>query len=217
MPFNLETIKSILKNAAEKPELFSSEGEQLAQDELPIRGLSELYVPENSDQDDNCDDLATVLCEMGKLSKAQLLEIHAEKSGHLGMDTEHLLKHKGLVSEQDIIKAKARLYEFEYMEIDPEQIDAEVFSRLSEDIITETGIIAVALEEAAVIVATSEPGNAFAIGDVKRHLGCDIRVVVSSADNIKVVCQRFMAPGSILRRTRDGWVGLSGAPWRINR
>ena len=57
LPFNLETIKSLLHNMAEKPELFNSEGsdEQFSQNGLPVRGLSELYVPEQSGQDESCD------------------------------------------------------------------------------------------------------------------------------------------------------------------
>ncbi|HQG48520.1 MAG TPA: hypothetical protein PK373_05475, partial [Sedimentisphaerales bacterium] len=48
-----------------------------------------------------------------------------------------------------------------------------------------------AIEGDTLVVATSEPANVFAMEDVRRQVGMELRVVVCPPEDIAVICDAF--------------------------
>ncbi len=147
-------------------------------------GLRNLYCPEPKAAL-HVRDLADVLAEMGVLTAEQLQELRAEKVH--GEELEKHLKKKG-ISPDAILEAKARLYGYEFVRLEPEKVDREVFKKLDKDYICSNHLMPVAVENGVLVLAASDPSNVFGFDDVKRQTGMNLRVVVCTPQNIEAVC-----------------------------
>jgi len=155
-----------------------------------IRGLSDLYVPQDED-DSEVYDIGSVLVEMEKLTPETLSRLRQTQSTKPGTEICELLLEEGQVSAEDILEANAKLYGLEFRQITPDQVEKRAFEKLDMDFIKGSSVCPVAIEGETLIVATSEPANVFAIEDVKRQTHMDVRVVVCTPAAIEEVCESF--------------------------
>jgi len=168
-----------------------SEATGTHQDEEEVRGLSDLYSPEPTNQS-HIRDAADILLEMEKITDEQYGRLRRELMNRPGIDAATWLLREGIVGEDDVLQAKAQLGGMEFRRITPEDVDKEAFGKLEVDFIQRSSIVPIATEEDnTLLVATSEPANIFAIEDVKRQTGMDVRVVVCSQDDVNTVCESF--------------------------
>ncbi len=176
---------------------FSNKPQDAGQDQS-IRGLSNLYLPEESDIS-HVYDIADVLLNMGKLTPEAHSRLQKEfSSGRIksASDATTLLLKTGLIKADDILAAKASLYGLEFRHIKPEDVEKEAFEKLDINFIKDSLICPIAIEKGpekgeVLVVATSEPGDVFAIEEVKRRTRMELKVVVCSAEAIKAVCDSF--------------------------
>lgn len=157
-----------------------------------IRGLSDLYVPEESRVLQERD-IADALLEMGKITDQQHAHVRQEQLEKPGSDAVTWLLKDGLINANDVLMAKAKLYGLEFREISPEDVERQAFQKLDIDFIKSSNIMPIAVEQDSLVVATSEPANIFAIEDVKRQTQMELRVVVCSLEDILAVCDSFQA------------------------
>lgn len=166
----------------------------LEEDQESIRGLSDLYFPEEPDEPHSPDacaarttvkDETDVLLEMGKLTPQQ----HA----HLRSGTDPLgaALQAGFVNADDVLQARAKLQGLEFRHIEPQDVEREAFEKLEVDFIKNTGVCPVALEQDTLTVATSDPANIFAIEEVKRQTKMQVQVVVCCQEDIEKICAAF--------------------------
>jgi len=155
-----------------------------------VRGLSDLYSPEPSSQT-HVRDVADVLLEMEKITDEQYGRLRRELMNRPGVDSATWLLKEGIVNGDDVLHAKAKLAGMEFQRIAPEEVEKTAFERLELSFIQRSSIVPVRVEDDILLVATSEPTNIFAIEDVKRQTGMEVRVVVCTADDITAVCQSF--------------------------
>ena len=158
-----------------------------------IRGLSDLYFPEEAGES-HVRDVADVLLDMGKITPeayGQLWQESAHGGEKTGSDAGEMLLKAGLINADDILDARAKLYGLEFRHIEPENIERCAFEKLDIDFIKSSSVCPIAMEEGTLVVATSEPANVFAIEDVKRQTQMNLRVVVCSAEDIEAVCDAF--------------------------
>jgi type IV pilus assembly protein PilB len=155
-----------------------------------MRGLSNLYSPEMTERS-HIRDLADVLSEMGKLTETQLAQMRGEEDKKGAGDVESLLKRIGVDSD-DILKAKASLYGFEFRHIEAEDVDQKAFETLDINYIRSSHVIPIAINESGLTVATCDPANVFAIDDVKRQTGgLGMKVIVCTESDIEAICNEF--------------------------
>ncbi len=157
-------------------------------DDGEVRGLSDLYSPEPSSQS-HVRDAADILLEMGKITDEQYGRLRRELMNRPGMDAAMWMQKEGWVAADDVLHAKARLGGLEFRRVSPEEVDKEAFEKLDIDFIQRSSVVPIAVEDDTLLVATSEPANVFAIEDVKRQTGMDVRVVVCSPDDITAICE----------------------------
>ncbi len=155
-----------------------------------VRGLSELYSPEQT-SDSHVYDLADVLQEMGKINAKEHASLRKKQQAKPTPDVTALLLKMEKISADDILRAKAKLYDLEFKHIVPEDVQKEAFEKLDIDFIKSNSLCPIAIEQGTLVVAISEPANVFAIEDVKRQTQMELRVVVCSTEDIEALCDSF--------------------------
>ncbi len=160
-------------------------------DEEPVQGLSDLYSPERTTQESHTYDIADVLLETGKIDHQQYGRLRQQQRSKPASDVAALLQKDGVVDEDDILMAKARIYGLEFRHIEPHEVEQEVFEKLELDFIKRSSVCPVAIEDGTLIVATSEPANIFAIEDAKRQTDMDVKAVACSQEAIEQICEAF--------------------------
>ncbi len=156
----------------------------------PIRGLSDLYFPQEDDES-HVQDIADVLLDMGKLTAAEHASLRQEQSAKPGSDVTTLLLRNSQINKDDILRARARLYGMEFRDIQPDEVEKQAFQMLDIDFIKNSSICPIAIQADNLVVATSEPANLFAIEEVKRRTQMNLQVVACSPEAIEAVCNSF--------------------------
>lgn len=159
-------------------------------EDMEIRGLSDLYFPEELGES-HVQDVADILLDAGRITLEQHSKIRKELSVHPGCDAAELLMKEGISGAEDILMAKAKLYGLEFRHIAAEEADKAAFEKLDLDFIKSTSVCPIAIEDGTLVVATSEPANVFAIEDVKRQTRMNVRAVVCSPEDIEAICISF--------------------------
>jgi type IV pilus assembly protein PilB len=177
------------KDLEERSESDVAAGQSSSEDQS-IRGLSDLYFPEEPDES-QVRDIVDVLLEAGKITPEQHARLRQEQSAKTGGDPVAWLLKEGLVNSDDILMAKAELCGLEFRHIALEHVQQEAFEKLDIDFIRRSSIAPIAIDADTLVVATSEPANVFAIEDVKRQTQMQVKVVVCPEHDIAKVCDAF--------------------------
>jgi len=163
-------------------------------DAQSVQGLSDLYSPDKAGES-HVYDIADALLDMGRITTEQHAQLRSREKANQACDVADLLADSGWVGADDILEAKAKLYDLEFSHIGPDDVDRHAFEKLDVDFMRNCSLCPVAVEDGVLVVATSEPANIFAIEDVKRQTQMDVRAVVCSAEDIETVCDSFKAEG----------------------
>ena len=155
-----------------------------------ICGLSQLYCPEQ-EVVAHIRDVADILHEKEIISDQQLSELRRVQEKNASCDICQVIANLNYADETEIAKAKASLYEFEFVKLEPEKTDKEAFEKLETDYIKSNRIIPIALKGETLVAATSRPSDLFIIEDVKRQTGMNLEVVVCLEEDIEKVCRSF--------------------------
>jgi type IV pilus assembly protein PilB len=168
----------------------AEENSNFTEDEQ-IKGLSNLYTPEEDINLSSVRDVVKVLLEMEKISQEQLAQIRQMQSQSTGKDIVEILKESGFVEANDIAKAQADLYGHGWQTLEPESVNPEAFNMLEFDYIKNNNMVPVSIDGENLVVATSQPGDVFVIEDVKRLTQMNLQVCVCPQDDIDKVCAHF--------------------------
>jgi type IV pilus assembly protein PilB len=160
-------------------------------DDQSLPGLSELYTPEPTGQQAHVHDIADVLLESDKITRADYDRLRQEQSAKPATDVVGWLLKEGLAGAEDILKAKAKLCGLEFRRIRPDDVKKEAFEKLDIDFIRRSSIVPIAIEGNVLVVATSEPTNIFALEDVKKQTQMELKVFVCLSEDVEAVCGSF--------------------------
>ncbi len=195
VPFVSDRAKKVAEPEKDSPEYLdeaSAAGLSDSEDSS-IRGLSDLYFPEEEAGHSPVRDVADVLLEVGKITHEQHGRLRQEQSQKPGSEAATWLLNEGVVGADEVLMAKAKLCGLEFRRITPEEVDRQAFEKLDVDFMKRSSIVPVRIEQDTLVVATSEPANIFAIEDVKRQTHMNLQVMVCSAEDIDAVCASFQA------------------------
>ncbi|MDT8303833.1 MAG: hypothetical protein RQ760_20285, partial [Sedimentisphaerales bacterium] len=179
--------KGVQQNTdAEAADMDFSESESL-------RGLSELYSPEQTSES-NIHDIADVLLDMGKINARQLTSLRKKQKENPCSDVSSLLLKIEKISADDIFTAKAKMYGLKFKQVDVEKVDKEAFSKLDIEYIKSNRIMPVEVQgktKKKLIVVTSRPEDLFVIEDVKSQTQMNVEAFVCADEDIDKVCSKF--------------------------
>jgi type IV pilus assembly protein PilB len=163
-------------------------------DDEEINGLSQLYSPEQEQEQESAThirDVADVLSESGKITGEQLSELRQVQKQRANCDICQVIKELNFVHEPDISMARASLHGLEFKKIEPEQIDKNAFNKLDLEYIKSNRIMPIAVRDEILVVATSRPADLFVIEDVKRQTQMKTETFVCLDEDIDSVCEAF--------------------------
>lgn len=178
-----------LKNRNETTGLQIQQRDQNQNDDSMIRGLSNLYSPEGDT--DQRFDIADQLLNSGKINNEQLEKVRNIQREKPGSDATMIIKQLRLVRDEDLLEAKANLYGYEFITINPELIERDAYERLEGAYIKSNRIIPLYFKDegSVIVLATSEPGNVFVIDETKRQLEMETEIVVCKDSDIDAAVQ----------------------------
>ncbi len=163
-----------------------------------IKGLSNLYVPEQQ-QVSAVADIIDTLQELSFIDSDQYQQLRQQQATKPTGQVEQVAIDSGFVTAEQLLRAKAKMYGLEFRQIAPEKFDKNLFDRVGLELnfVRGNGLCPVYMEDAHLIVATSDPANIFSIEDVKRRSSDEVRVVVCTPDDIERLCQTIQEEEAI--------------------
>jgi len=158
-----------------------------------LRGLSELYSPEQTSES-NTHDIADVLLEMSKINARQYASLRKKQKANPSSDVSALLLKIEKISADDISTAQASLYGLKFRHIEPDDVQKEAFCKLDFEYIKSNRIIPIEVHGKSLTVATSRPADLFVIEDVKSQTQMNVKAFVCADEDIDKVCSHFEGP-----------------------
>ena len=133
--------------------------------------------------------LGEILVDEGFITQEQLDDIRRE-SEQSGKSLGRTLIDAGLVAESSLVKALATQIGLPFMDLSDFQIDLTAASLVPGSLAKRYTALPIAFEEETLIVAMSDPGNVFAVDDIRTLTGRDIRIVVATRTDIGEAIER---------------------------
>jgi len=133
--------------------------------------------------------LGEILVDDGFISQEQLDDARRD-SEQSGKSLGRTLIDMGLVGESALVKALATQIGLPFMDLSDFQIDLTAASLVPQSLAKRYTALPIAFEEETLIVAMSDPGNVFAVDDIRTLTGRDIRIVVATRTDIAEAIER---------------------------
>jgi len=133
--------------------------------------------------------LGEILVDDGFITQEQL-DAARRDSEESGKSLGRTLIDMGLVGEAALVKALATQIGLPFMDLSDFQIDMTAASLVPSALAKRYTALPIAFEEETLIVAMSDPGNVFAVDDIRTLTGRDIRIVVATRTDIGDAIER---------------------------
>lgn len=130
-----------------------------------------------------------ILIDDGVITAAQLeeaLAVQGERGGKLGA----VLLDAAMVSPRQLLRALAAQFQLEFVDLDTVVVDRDLAARIPEQLARRYRAVPVRLEGDVVVVAMANPGDVFAIDDLRTLLRADVRPVMADPEQIADVLMR---------------------------
>ncbi|HEX9774953.1 MAG TPA: ATPase, T2SS/T4P/T4SS family [Actinomycetota bacterium] len=133
--------------------------------------------------------LGEILLEGGAISHEQLSEARAEHD-RSGKSLGRILLERGMVDESALVRALATQIGLNFVDLEEIQVDPSAASLIPADVAKRYMAIPIAFEEESLVVAMADPGNVFAIDDIRTLTAREIRIVVATRGDIGGALER---------------------------
>ena len=130
--------------------------------------------------------LADVLVLFGVLDQKKAEEIKLTEVQQ-GIPQEELLKKLNIVSEEDLIKAKAKLYNIDYVNLDTSPASPEAMAILSQEVAERFKVFPVSIDKKLnqIVIAMADPMDLTAIQFIEQKTGLRVKAEISSPTKIE--------------------------------
>jgi type IV pilus assembly protein PilB len=130
--------------------------------------------------------LADVLVLFGVLDQKKAEEIKLTEVQQ-GIPQEELLKKLNVVSEEDLIKAKAKLYNIDYVNLDTSPASPEAMAILSQEVAERFKVFPVSIDKKLnqIVIAMADPMDLTAIQFIEQKTGLRVKAEISSPTKIE--------------------------------
>jgi type IV pilus assembly protein PilB len=138
--------------------------------------------------------LGQILLEQGLISEEHLqraLEEHRNTPKSLG----RVLIDLGYIRERDLVRALAEQVGLEFVDLTEYRIDAGATALLPEALCRRYRALPIGEEDGKLLVAMSDPGNVYALDDIRTSTGKDVRPVVATSNDVEQAIQKFSGMG----------------------
>jgi type IV pilus assembly protein PilB len=101
-----------------------------------------------------------------------------------------ILIERGLVTEDDLYRILAPQLGLDYVDLSDYTIDPSAVGLISESVARRYQALPVAWENGRLVLAMADPGNVFAIDDIRTITKSDVRVIMATPDSIVTAIDR---------------------------
>jgi type IV pilus assembly protein PilB len=141
--------------------------------------------------------MGDLLVERNVITRAQLEECLVLQKSSPSERLGQILVRKGYAKEDDVMVCLAEEYGLEFVRVTQAEVPARVLAMLPPDFCRRYKVLVIDAnpDDKVVTVATPDPANVFLIDEVKRRLGCHVRLAVTTATEITKACEEVLNSG----------------------
>ena len=151
--------------------------------------------------------LTEVIVELGLCSREQVLEA-IEIAAASGTSADRVLLDRGALSPEGVAVALAERHGLDYVDLSVFNVDMAAAHLVTSHVAKRHDALPIAMVgDRALLVAMSDPANVHAVDDIAILTGYQIRVAVTTSEDISNVVARLVRVGEVVQDTGD-----DGAP-----
>ncbi len=139
-----------------------------------------------------------VLLERGKVTQEQMLQARTAQNSSPGKTVAQILLSMSIVTDADVARALAETMGLDFVVPDRTSIDERLIESLGGAYCRAKSVLPFRSSNGTLLLAIADPNNVFLIDEVRRSLGKDFRLVVTTAADIVRVLELLNAPTSDL-------------------
>ncbi len=131
-----------------------------------------------------------ILLEDGLVTEEQLVaafDVHEQEGRPLG----RVLVEQGLLTESQLVAALSEQIGLDFIDLAEASVDGSAVARVSAAVCRRHTVLPVGYDEGKLVLAMADPGNVFALDDVRQITGLDVRPVVATRDDLLAAIDRF--------------------------
>ncbi|MBL8928714.1 MAG: Flp pilus assembly complex ATPase component TadA [Kineosporiaceae bacterium] len=134
--------------------------------------------------------LADILLDAHLVEEGQLAAAYDE---HLrdGRSLGRVLVEHGVMSESQLVAALAAQIGLPFVDLADRSIDVQVVGLISEAVCRRHAVLPIGLEDGRLVLAMADPGNVFALDDVRSLTGFEPRPVVATREDLFAAIERY--------------------------
>ena len=125
----------------------------------------------------------------GTIGESQLEEAR-QMASQLGITVEDALIRQGYINGNDLGRAQAAEFNYEYVDLEGMQIPNSVIEMITESMARENIVIATGMEGDSVVIAMHNPNNIEVLDKLRFVLNRDIKVVMAAVESIQGAINR---------------------------
>jgi type IV pilus assembly protein PilB len=113
-----------------------------------------------------------------------------DEQGKTGKFLGRILIERGLVTEADLYRILAPQLGLDFVDLSDYSIDSSAVGLISESLARRYQALPVGWEDGRLVLAMADPGNVFAIDDIRTITKSDVRVIMATPDSIQDAIER---------------------------
>ena len=134
--------------------------------------------------------LADILLERGLVDEAQLAAAYDEHQ-RAGRSLGRVLVEEGILTEAQLVEALAFQIGLEFVDLGDVSVDGSAVALVSAAVCRRHTVLPIGHADGRLLLAMADPGNVFALDDVRTLTGLDVRQVVATRDDLLAAIDRF--------------------------
>lgn len=135
--------------------------------------------------------LSDILLEGGLINESQLAAAYDEHQ-RLGRSLGRVLVEQGALTEGQLVAALASQIGLDFVDLTDTPIDGSALARVPASLCRRHTVMPVGYDDAdRLVVAMADPGNVFALDDIRQLTGLDARPVVATREDLLAAIDRY--------------------------
>ena len=134
--------------------------------------------------------LADILLDARLVDEGQLAAAYDEHE-RVGRSLGRILVEHGVLTEAQLVQALAAQIGLPFVDLAEHPIDGHTVSLVSEAVCRRYAVLPIGVEEGRLLLAMADPGNVFAVDDVRSLTGLEPRPVVATREDLFAAIERY--------------------------
>jgi type IV pilus assembly protein PilB len=134
--------------------------------------------------------LSDILLDDGLIDEAQLSAAYDEHQ-RAGRPLGRVLVEHGVLTEAQLVAALSRQIGLDFVDLTEHSVDGSAVARVSAVVCRRHTVLPVGYDGNRLVLAMADPGNVFALDDVRSMTGLEVRPVVATRDDLMAAIDRF--------------------------